>query len=513
MTGPPVASPWSDPARLRSIWQQGLRARAQGYTTKQIDAATQEALGVDFPTLTRQLMVAENVADPETRASPLAPFDPTQAEQAKVSPAAVAMLTPLLGGTLGLAERLSPTLREYGQMANRSAPLNAAVGRLTGGAVTGAASSAIPTPNLTGTLAPFQEVAQGAIQGAPLGLLGAYAQQPDLLNPNLGSLAKGAAATAAAGGALGLIGGMGSRMYNPAEQNLKIGIERSVPDQDFNFERGLQALEPPSGAPPVLQPLMAEKPNLGLLATKYVRQSQVAATQAKNLIENRLQVVRDAKNAIANDPQSGYDAILSQTPMTDPRAVGTSWYQGLQRQTKGDVPTGRDVFNLYKRLQSEVQSAEKARARGSITEAQKQSAYQAGQTADEIAPILNDVPGFPELQAKMAPYLEREKALNNLSVQLQGRGVYLKGKMPSPPPRGVREKVLEALQATSPWGTERAARSLVPALYGTTTPDALLGQVNALQAMHSLRLLPNLGAGATAGLLGTPQLQDRLGLP
>src|SRR5439155_25543506 len=168
-----------------------------------------------------------NVADPQVRASPLAPFDPSQAEQAKVPPAAVAALTPLLGGTLGLAERFSPTLREYGAMANRSAPLNAAMGRLTGGAVTGAAAGQIPVPVSEGVLAPFAGTIRGAAQAAPLGLLSGLAHQPDLAHPDLGQLAKETALMTATGGALGLFGDISSTLYNPAVQKLKMGLETS----------------------------------------------------------------------------------------------------------------------------------------------------------------------------------------------------------------------------------------------------------------------------------------------
>src|SRR2546430_902942 len=96
-----------------------------------------------------------NLPDPQVRASPLAPFDPSQAEQATVSPAAAAMLTPALGASLGWLERLSPTLREYGQMANRAAPLNAAMGRFMGGVVPGVAAGPIPVRIGEGALAPL----------------------------------------------------------------------------------------------------------------------------------------------------------------------------------------------------------------------------------------------------------------------------------------------------------------------------------------------------------------------
>ena len=144
--------------------------------------------------------------------------------------------------------------------------------------------------------------------------------QPDLAHPDLGQLAKETALTTATGGALGLFGDIGSTLYNPAVQKLKMGLETSSKGR-FTLPEGMAALERPATADPILQPLMAERGNLGTLATKYVRQSQVAADQAASMIDQRLQAVSAAKNAIANHPTTGYDAILDQ-PITNPRVAG-----------------------------------------------------------------------------------------------------------------------------------------------------------------------------------------------
>ena len=504
MTG---SRPSTDPAVWRSVWQKALAARAKGYSNAEINSATQDALGVDFPTLTRQLMVMENVADPQVRASPLAPFDPTQAAQAKVSPAAAAMLTPALGASLGWLERLSPTLREYGQMANRSAPLNAAMGRFTGGAVPGIAVGAIPVPVGEGALAPLASTVRGAVQGAPLGLLGEYAQQPDLLHPDIGALAKATTGTAALGGVLGMIGEAGSRVYNPAVQQTKIGIETSMPGTDFNLAGGIKALTDAPVEDPSLQRLMAQRGNLGVVATKYLRKSQIAANEAQGYISDALDRVGQQKALVANHPTTGYDAILKDRPLTTPAAID------ILRQRGVTNPTAQDAFSLYKRLRDNVVQDQGtiARATGRVDKEQMHS--DAAQAAVLNTALRSEIPLFGPLQDRMAKYLQQEQALHELHVQVQGRGIYLKGQTPPPPPRTKFEQLREALKLTNYFGTERAARTMVPMLFGTSTPADMLARLQAVEGTQQLgHLLPQFGTGGTAGLLGMPQVQDKLGL-
>jgi len=489
----------------KALWLKAQKLRAsKKYSLAQVDQALQEKLGVDFQTLTQQLygksgapfVGTETLADPDY-----------QAAQKGVGPVETAMLTPLLGASLGWAEKLSPTLRAYGEMANKAAPLNAAMGRLTGGIIPAALAGKIPVPGGESALAPLHGAITGAVQGAPLGLLAGLAQEPDVAHPDLGRVASATAATAAAGGVGGLLGEMGSTIYNPAAQRLKTQTETSAPGMQFNLRRGLAALEDQPTAAPVLDRLMAERGNLGTLGTKYVRQSQVAADDAAKLIAQRLEAVTTAKNVIANHPATGYDAILG-APIRTERAV-TIWRQ------KGHTgePTGRELFSLYKRLRDQVQQKQAVIARGTGT-VDKEAMHQANTTATELRDILGqEVPGFNELQAQTQPYLDREQALRTLMVRLRGRGVYLKGKMPPPPPKGVTEKMREALKLTNYFGGERAARSMVTPLYGTTAPADMLAQIKALEATQTMgRALPIFGSGATAGLLGLPHVRDRLGL-
>src|SRR5690349_15587798 len=56
---------------MREVWEKALKARSQGYSQQEIDAATNAAVGTDFPTLTRQLMTFEN--DPDQAAANAGP--------------------------------------------------------------------------------------------------------------------------------------------------------------------------------------------------------------------------------------------------------------------------------------------------------------------------------------------------------------------------------------------------------------------------------------------------------
>lgn len=496
--------PPTDPAQWRAVWQKALRARAQGYSQAEINSATQDALGVDFPTLTRQLMGIENVADPEVRASPLAPFDPSQAEQAKVPPWAVAALTPAL--SIPFVER-NPTLAQYGQMANQSAPLNAAMGRLTGGAAMGIAAGQLPIPIGEGALAPVASMARGALQQAPLGLLSEYARQPDLAHPDVGSLAKATAVTGGLGGILGLMGEGGSRVYNPAVQQTKIGIETSMPGTEFGMAKGMRALEDAPVGDPALQRLMAQRGNLGVVATKYLRKSQVAANEAQGYISDALDRVGASKSAIASHPTAGYEAILKDQTLTDPAAVNVLRQRGIT------TPDARSAFSLYKKLRDNVvqDQASIDRAGGRVN---KEQMHQDNTDAAVLNTALRQqIPAFGPLQDKVAKYLQQEQALHQLHVQVQGRGVYLKGQTPPPPPATKLDQLREALKLTNYWGTERAARTMVPMLFGTSTPADMLAKLQAAESLQQAgALLPQFGAGGTAGLLGMPQVRHKLGL-
>lgn len=497
----------TDPADWRRVWQKALKARVQGYSTAEINDATQEALGVDFPTLTRQLMAIENVQDPEVKASPLAPLDASQAAQGRVGPGWAALLTPALGITGGMAERLSPTLAEYGRMANESAPLNAAMGRFTGGGLLGAATGEIPVPIGEGMLAPLASTVRGAVRGAPLGLLGEYAQQPDLLHPNVGQLAKGAALTGALGGMLGLVGEAGSRIYNPAVQQTKIGVETSVPGTEFGFPQGMKALENLPVEDPVLQPLMAQRGNLGVVATKYLRKSQIAANEAQGYIQDALNRVGAKKAAIANDPVGGYDAILEGKTLNDPAAID------VLRQHGTTEPTARNAFELYKDLKGNVVQAQKMQARATGRVRMGEMHNDAADAAVLNQALRQEVPEFGPLQERYQQYLQQERALRELRVQVQGRGVYLKGQTPPPPPKTKLDQLREALKLTNYFGAERAARTMVPMLFGTNSPADMLAGLKAAESVQQLgALLPQFGTGGTAGLLGMPRVRDRLGL-
>ena len=119
---------------------------------------------------------------------------------------------------------------------------------------------------------------------------------------------------------------------------------------------------------------------------------------------------------------------------------------------------------------------------------------------------MTDAPPDP---AEATTQLRVENSLLRASLWLTARRLkdYQDG------PATKLDQLREALKLTNYWGTERAARTMVPMLFGTSAPADMLARLKVAESLQQAgTLLPQFGAGGTAGLLGMPQVRDKLGL-
>jgi hypothetical protein len=130
-----------------------------------------------------------------------------------------------------------------------------------------------------------------------------------------------------------------------------------------------------------------------------------------------------------------------------------------------------------------------------------------GQTAGDLRDVLTrEVPGFADLQARVAPYIQRQRELQMATRSIIGRAIKPLGKT-APAPRGklLEEGLEETTGYTPSQITEKTARELVGPLFRSSSTDDLMNFIHGRPEVPEaypdiLRDLPALGAipGVTA---------------
>lgn len=394
---------------------------------------------------------------------------------------------------------------------------------LAGEAMAGPAGSALAKiPGFSALPSLARTAVQGGAVAGGVSGLSSYAHSEDLLHPNPLAILKDAGMGAAIGAPLSAMGAWKGLKIDPSEHMLGKAVQEATPAETPSLMKGIKAIREggvtPTTASPVLsdaeiaklpevlRPIGFERsPSLRVLGAKAVTKSAEAAAQAEKAIRDRIAAVGDAKNAIYSDTKTGYDAILEGTPIQNPAAAE------IFAKYSFDKPvTARSVFDLEQRLARQSDHMFKVKETGNaivkIDEAEALST-----DADALRTMLGDeVTGFNDLQAKVAPYIQRQGQLRTALRQVVGRAIKPRGNAPAIPKGGMHEAIEESVGLSKEEITEKAARKLVNPLFRSTNTDELVNFItNKGTIPHTLaRRSASAGAGAATG---AAQSRTRMG--
>ncbi len=449
------------------------------------------------------------------------------------------------GASLDAAPAADPALADYLAQAERAHPLATRLSHAAGTLPTTAllTEAAAPLAALARFIPGFSKLpallrlgAQGAT-AAGLGAGAATAVEQGAhgeFDPH--EFAKQMGLAAALGGPLGMIGAWRGLKLDPSEHLLGRGVQESAPGIRPGFKAGLQAIQegtttpdipitpgaasvPPlsdadvARLPEVLRPLNVERsPALRALGGKVVPLSAQGAAEAKLAITQRMTDLEKAADAITEHPTTGYDAVLKPhqvNPVEDPQAFAVLKERQslLPRPMRGQTDA-RTAFDLFKRLRKMAATATDDNVRVS-----------AAHDADALRGYLGQIPEFENLQARVAPYLQRRAQLKTLMRQIVGRAIKPLGKAAPIPTGGTEEGLKESFGFDPTQIGETAARKLVSPIFRSTESDALREFVTDPRSLPALlsRHVPAVGAGLLrAGERAvnskTKPQKDRLGL-
>lgn len=462
-----------------------------------------------------------------------------QAAQAAIpSPAATFAEGAANGMGLGIPEMIarnaSPNdpdamqMRDFMASGAENNPMADLTGNMVGGAVPAAVGGAAATPALEG-LAALTPGLRSLPALARTALAGGVAQAPiagiqaATRGGSPGEIGTSMALATALGVPLSAAAAWGSTITNPAEHFAGRAVQEATPGVP-NFRAGKQALvagettpyrigrpeaemqsTPLSEAdiakmPEVLRPMNFEKsPSLRTLAAKRTVESPEAATQMERAITQRIAKIIDAKKAISEHPETGYNALLEGKIIENPDAI-----QAYQQTTgSAQPPTARQAYDLQKSLDKKVDAAWKAKARGGVFDFDKTEGM--SETADVLRGTLrNEVDGFGDLQSDVAPYLQRQSELRGQLRSIIGRTIKPLGKSAENPSGPLMEAVKEAHGAGKGQITEEAARQLVKPLASTNIQD-LFDFVGSGSPLHKslFKFKPGAETGAVSGGMGS----------
>jgi len=258
--------------------------------------------------------------------------------------------------------------------------------------------------------------------------------------------------------------------------------------------------------PEVLRPMNFERSSsLRTGAAREIVKSSEAATQLENRITQRIAKVIDAKKAISEHPETGYNALLEGKTIQNPDAL-----QAYQ-QTTGlqEPPTARQVYDLQKALDKKVDAAWKSKARGGAFDFNKTE--QMSETADVLRGSLrSEIAGFGDLQHDVAPYLQRQSELRGQLRSIIGRTIKPLGKGAENPSGGLPEAIKESGGAGKGQISEEASRQLVDPLTSTNIQDLLdfIGKGSPL-SKSLFKYKPGAITGGLGGGMGSKSKQGQ----
>lgn len=293
-------------------------------------------------------------------------------------------------------------------------------------------------------------MARGTMTGLGFGG-GSGLLHQDLTNIDPKQVGIDAAMGAGTGLVLGGARGAYDRLWNPSQFYLNRALSFDEPLIEGSLE----------GPHPAGKPLLMESSPTGMaMGQALARINRPAALRAVANVQRSADDVAAGANKIANDPNTGYDALFENRWFTDSKTVD-AW----KDLTGDDTPSvsARDVFQRYKSMRRFVQSVSKARMKGQtvVSPEDDAKAIDYSQKMNVFSQALSSVPGYDELQQQMAPFLQRRSALGQVATMLQRR---VRGQLGEDPARGTMEKMLQEAGYSPYEGKWRGASDLLDVL-------------------------------------------------
>jgi len=494
-----VAGPGPGPTFIDRLWGKVLQAKKMGFSPADVDAYVAEHTNGRLKSvvdLTRAQAVGARA---------------TAGMEASKGPGAVPTFFEALSNQagLGLPSKLNlPGVNPMLEAGAAEHPKTSVAGEMTGIAGPSALSGMLAERTLVPLLYKYlpglskllpgimRAGVRGAVGGAAGSGTSAYAASPDL-TPNPEDIGKAAALGAAVGGPLGAAGGWAATKLEPAEVIARKAVARSTPEDVPGYGIGKGALNegqttparvgPPDKntifqprpeteyqkLPDELRPFNAEKsPELRNAASKEITKSPQAAASAENLMRQRMSQLTKAKQAISANSETGYKGLLQNVPLTDEQIaqLPADAQRAMNAKTS---PTAYDLYGYHRTLAQKADAAFGMKAKGMEPKLDLDQAEAMGETASTIRQWLGDnVKGFNDLQAKVAPYLQRQNELRMFMRSIVGRAIKPLGKT-SESPKGslLNEGVKESYGYEPSQVEERASRALVRPFFSTKLKD------------------------------------------
>ena len=416
-------------------------------------------------------------------------------------------------GTFGLGPKLlnlmSPNLGgafesglETGGAAHPAAELGGDIfGSLVSGYGAGrAVGSALPLPGLPNTA---RAGIQGGAAAGLTGLASGLGSQPGT-EFDVGKALPQAGISALLGFGFGAGTEKLMSIYNAASDRIHDLVSKSAPSQigaqaGVRFSEGIRELERISNKfSGVLKRPVALLTNRFKSALQNVsRRSPTAAEDALTALNKLEQTVDAAYKRIANNPKTGYPRLDKIDLAANPVAKEIAREQGYS----GPL-TARWLEDTKQQLRSRLRTLKIQKEQG-LEKVNNRELTRLGKTVDRINGVLDEVPGYQELRAQVAPYLQYLQEIRKMRTAVararpRASPLIEKGSIFGAPKDAV--KGMAGLDASR--AQERTARSMLEGLM-KGTPAEMIEAVNPPLGgfLHTPEAVAGGVAGSGAGLL------------
>lgn len=414
--------------------------------------------------------------------------------------------------TFGLGPKMlgmvSPELQQsFGEGLQRGGDLHP--GAELGGDITGILAGGFGLGRAAGSIPGLRALPNSmsaGIQGAAAGATGGYAsglgmqpgQEWNFQKPLL---------PAALGGALGFGMGAGAEKLlssvNAAADRAHELIRRSAPvgtgiGAGTGFWSGVRELEKLNSRfnGILRRPLALLTRRLEQSLQQTARVSPTMADDATTTLTRMERTVDAAYQKLARDPVRGYPILEKVDLSQNPQAAAIAREQGFTGQV-----TARWLENLRQELRNEVRTLKLQKESG-MEKVRNATLQSRGEKLSQIEKVLDDVPGYSELRARVAPYLNYLQQIRKLRSRIERSRL-----RPTPLVGGggglaAKDAVKAAVGLDRGMAQERTARSLGQALLQHDNPLAMMSGLSDDPLFGFLRS-PEAVAGATGTAAGS----------
>jgi len=274
-----------------------------------------------------------------------------------------------------------------------------------------------------------------------------------------------------------------------------------------SFKGGMKALEALSEAnhklpKPLQLPFGFLNKTLKNQLMKTGQMSPQTADEGFQFLSTKIKQVEDAKDAIANHPTKGYNALLSD-PQADAIVTASSDAKKIAKALGKTSMTAQELQDYKIKLSNEVQGLKTKKLEGKKYDTKALKVK--GSTVATINGVLSKVPGYSDLNAEVSPYLKSIRSMSqvaSLMDRMRPRQVPVPaGDMGMEPSKALGEAIKSQAVGTTGLRRAKAARTITRGLLGAKNPEEFLEMTEFGKPWD---VPAARGGGAVTGLLGEP---------